>query len=272
MISKSVGTALARGNPLLTRVWATPFQLPPFPLIQPDHFLQAIPVCMEEHNAEIAAILAVNPDKANFETIVAAYDRSGSMLKRARRLFDNLCSSCSSEELQQVQRELAAPLASHDSDVFMSGLYEKIAAVRGEPGLAPEQERLVERLSLDFVREGACFEPALQAKYKCIVCRLAVLLTEFAQNVLADESGTVLELDLCEAEGLPAWLLAAARTPPSPSATRHHAVSLSRSMVIPVLTFSENVSLRERVWSVSLTLHLFMCYCFVSYLCLYYFV
>jgi peptidyl-dipeptidase Dcp len=247
-------------NPLLSRVWATPYQLPPFELIKPDHFRQAFPICMAEHLADVKSILAVPSDKAGFDNIVAAFDRSGSLLKRLRRVFDNLCSSLSSPELQAVQREVAAPLASHDCQIFMSGMYERIDDIytRRESlthgKLSAEATRLVERLRLDFVREGACFPPAEQERYSAIACRLAVLLTEFAQNVLGDETSITIPLSAAsgELDGLPSYLISAAREAAAGAAGgvagEEYLITLSRSMVVPLLTFSTNALLRERVW------------------------
>ena len=44
-----------------------------------------------------------------------------------------------------------------------------------------EQVRLIERIHLDFVRAGAKFDAAAQAKYSTIVQNLAVLTTKFTQ-------------------------------------------------------------------------------------------
>ena len=49
------------------------------------------------------------------------------------------------------------------------------------PSFNTEQVRLIERIHLDFVRAGAKFDTAAQAKYSTIVQNLAVLTTKFTQ-------------------------------------------------------------------------------------------
>lgn len=243
------------GNPLLTQIWSTPYQIPPFEQIRPVHFREAFPVCMSEHKAEVSAIVdQARRSPMSFEASVAAFDRSGFLLKRARRVFSNICSSNSSEELQQLQREFAGPLALHDSEVYMSGLFEALSEVHGSRtnlGLSSEAVRLTERLHLDFIREGACFEPAAQEIYKTIKQRLAELTTQFTQNVLGDEAEVCIPLkqEAGELDGLPAFLVAACESAAAASGKgERHIVTLSRSLVVPFLMFSDKRELREKAW------------------------
>jgi peptidyl-dipeptidase Dcp len=81
--------------------------------------------------------------------------------------------------------------------------------------------------------------------------RLAELNTRFGQNVLADESAFRLELrDEAELAGLPDFVRAAARQAAAdrglPAGT--HVITLSRSLIVPFLTFSERRDLREQAW------------------------
>jgi peptidyl-dipeptidase Dcp len=239
-------------NPLLAD-WTTPYGLPPFDRISPAHFAPAFEAAMQAQRAEVDAIATQAPPP-DFENTVAAFDRSGRLLARVEAAFHALAASHTSPELQAAQRELAAPLAAHDSAVMMhAGLFARLDAVharRHELGLEPEALRLVERLHLDFVRAGARLPAAQQARYAQIMERLAQLTTRFAQNVLADEAGFVLELHADELDGLPPHVLAAARQAAIdrglPDAS--HAITLSRSLIVPFLTFSTRRDLRERAW------------------------
>jgi hypothetical protein len=78
---------------------------------------------------------------------------------RASAVFYNLTASATDPALQAVQRRMAAPLADHDSAVYMdAALFARIDALharREALGLAPEQRRLLERVHLDFVRVRA---------------------------------------------------------------------------------------------------------------------
>jgi peptidyl-dipeptidase Dcp len=239
-------------NPLLQR-WDAPYGLPPFRRISPEHFEPAFEQAMCEHRTEIEAI-AANPEPPGFDNTLAAFDRSGLRLARIEAVFDNLCASATSPALQAVQRRMAAPLAAHRSAVAMhGGLFRRVRALherRQQLGLTPEQLRLLERVHLDFVRAGAQLEPAAQARYAALMQRLAGLNTAFAQNVLAAEAGYRLVLrgehDLA---GLPAFVRAAAREAAAQRGLAEgHVITLSRSLILPFLAFSERRDLREQAW------------------------
>ena len=69
--------------------WTTPYGVPPFDRIRPEHFLPAFERGMSLHNAEIDAIVAQS-DEATFENTVAAYDAAGRMLQRTALIFEML--------------------------------------------------------------------------------------------------------------------------------------------------------------------------------------
>jgi len=239
-------------NPLIAD-WTTPFGLPPFDRIRAADFGPAFEAAMKAQRAEVEAI-AAQPAAPDFENTVAAFDRSGRLLSRIEAAFHALAASHTSPEIQAVQRELAGPLAAHESAVMMhAGLFARLDAVhakRHELALDAEQLRLVERLHVDFVRAGAKLGADRQPRYAQVMERLAQLTTRFAQNVLADEAGFQLELSDDELDGLPPFVRAAARQAAIdrglPDGT--HVVTLSRSLIVPFLTFSSRRELRERAW------------------------
>ena len=238
-------------NPLL-QVWTAPFGLPPFAHIRAEHFAPALHAAMREHRDELAAV-AAQSEPADFANTVAAYDRSGRQLGRVASVFYNLAGSATSDALQAVQREMAAPMAAHHSAVVMNAaLFARIDTLHGQRhtlGLDPEALRLLERVHLDFVRAGAKLEPASQQRYAAVMQELAALTTQFAQNVLHDENDFALELKSeADLAGLPDFVRAATRQAALDRSRSGHVVTLSRSLVVPFLTFSERRDLREQAW------------------------
>jgi peptidyl-dipeptidase Dcp len=238
-------------NPLLQE-WTAPYSLPPFASLQPGHFEPALRQAMAEHRQELAALgaQAVPP---SFDNTVAAFDRAGRSLGRIAAVFYNLTSSATSPELQAVQRDMAAPMAAHHNAVYMdAAVFARVHALhqrRKELGLSPEALRLLERVHLDFVRAGAQLQGAEQKRYAAVMEALAALTTQFAQNVLHDESSYQLvlggEADLA---GLPGFVCASARQAAAERGLAGHVITLSRSVVVPFLTFSERRDLRQQVW------------------------
>ena len=195
-----------RANPLLSDWSSQPYGLPPFASLKPEHFKPAFLVGFDAQLAELKAI-AESAQPPTFDNTIAAFDRCGGVLSRTGMVFSNLCSSNAPEALQKVQLEMAPLLASHESAVYTyPGLFSRIAAVHesrlgSDSSLSPEQIRLVERIHLDFVRAGAKFNDADQKKYTAIMERMSTLLTQFQQNVMADESEVTIDLTEKDMEG-----------------------------------------------------------------------
>ncbi|HEV7576168.1 MAG TPA: M3 family metallopeptidase [Caldimonas sp.] len=239
-------------NPLLAP-WTGPYGLPPFREIRAEHFAPAFAAAMRGHLAEIDALGAV-ADEPTFANTVAAFDRAGRALERIGQLFHNLTSSETSPALQAVEREMAPLLAAHDSKVYThAALFARIDALhaaRERIGLDAEQRRVLERFHLDFVRAGAKLAPAEQARYAAVMQRLAELTTRFGQNVLADENDFRMMLkDEADLAGLPPFVRDAARQAALERGVADGAViTLSRSHIVPFLTFSDRRDLRETAW------------------------
>jgi len=239
-------------NPLLAP-WDAPFGLPPFGLVRPEHFKPAFERGMHEHREELARIVAAGADPT-FDNTVAAFDAAGRLLSRVEALFHNLAASATSDALQAVQREMAAPLAAHWSAVYMdAALFSRIEALharREGVGLSAEQQRLLERVHLDFVRSGARLKGGARQRYAQLMQRLAELTTTFAQNVLHDEAAFALELHTeSDLAGLPEFLRAAAHQAAlERGLAAGRAITLARSLIVPFLTFSQRRDLREQAW------------------------
>ncbi|MEN3029206.1 M3 family metallopeptidase [Chromobacterium amazonense] len=237
-------------NPLL-QDWNTPHQLPPFDLIRPEHFEPAFDSLFAEHLAQIDA-LATLSEPASFENTAAAFDRSGLRLERAQLLLDNLTSSETSPELQEVERRMASKQAEHRSRIYMhAGFFARLDAIhaqRDNLSLNEEQGRLLDLIHRDFVRAGAKLQGPARQRYAEVVSKLAELTTAFGQNVLADESEYTLQLAENDLAGLPPFLLDAARAAAEARKLPGWAITLSRSSIVPFLTFSQRRDLREQAW------------------------
>ena len=227
-------------NPLL-QAWDAPHGLPPFEHLRAEHFEPALREAMRGHREDLAAI-AGQTAPPDFDNTVAAFDRGGRQLTRVATVFYNLTSSATSPALQAVQRAMAGPMAGHHSAVYMdAALFARLDALheqRSRLGLAPERLRLLERIHLDFVRAGARLEPTRQARYAQVMEELARLTTQFAQNVLHDESTWQLPLrDEADLAGLPDFVRAAARQAAADRGLDGHVITLSRSLLVPFLSF-----------------------------------
>jgi peptidyl-dipeptidase Dcp len=238
-------------NPFF-EAWNTPFALPPFDRIRPEHFPPAFDRGMAEHAAEIAAI-AGSPDAPDFANTIEALERGGRLLRQVGRVFNNLTSSATNEALDAIDRDYAPKLAAHHMRIMLdAGLFSRIDALwrnRDQLGLASDQRRLLERHHLNFVRSGALLDPAQKARMAEISERLASLHTLFGQNLLHDEDDWRLVLDEADLEGLPDFARgAAAGAAKERGLAGSYAITLARASVEPFLTFSARRDLRQTAY------------------------
>jgi len=235
-------------NPFF-ETWTTPYGLPPFDRIRPEHFPPAFERGMTEHLAEVDAI-AGNDQTPDFANTIEALERSGRLLERAANLFFNLTSSATSDALDALERDFAPKLAQHYTAIALNPLlFARIAqlyAKRDSLGLREDQMRLLERRHLSFVRSGAALAPDAKTRMAAISERLATLHTAFGQNVLHDEKEWHLILDEADLAGLPETLRgAAAQAAKDRNIADRWVITLARSSVEPFLTFSARRDLRR---------------------------
>src|SRR6185437_9579695 len=106
--------------------WTTPFGLPPFERIRPEHFPPAFDRGMAEQLAEVAAI-AGSAERPTFGDTVEALERSGRLLTRVSRVFHNLDASATTPALQAIDRDYAPKLAAHQMQIALDpGLFARI--------------------------------------------------------------------------------------------------------------------------------------------------
>jgi peptidyl-dipeptidase Dcp len=240
----------------LFETWTTPFGLPPFDRIRPEHFPPALDRGMAEEAAEIEAI-ARSPDPATFANTIEALERSGRLLNTIGDLFHNLNASATNKEIDAIALAYAPKLAAHRSKIALDpDLFARIDQLyrqRDKLGLGPDQLRLLQRHHRRFVRAGALLGPEQKARMAEITTRMASLHTQFGQNVLHDEDEWRLILDEGDLAGLPDFAReAAAEAARERGLGGKYVITLSRSSVEPFLTFSARRDLREtayRAWT-----------------------
>jgi peptidyl-dipeptidase Dcp len=127
-------------NPLLSP-WDTPFQVPPFASIAPQHFLPAFDAAFAAHQAEMEAI-AANPAPPDFNNTLLALESACQLLARCRAMFFNLVASHSSDALRALEREIAPRLAAHQAAFFLhAGLFARIEAVAKDSAVLDAQSQ-----------------------------------------------------------------------------------------------------------------------------------
>ncbi len=240
---------------VLVEPWTGPYGgVPPWDQVEPAAFEQAFEVAMAEAVAEIDAI-SNNPEPATFENTIIALEQSGQTLNRVQSMFWVHSGNLQLDPIPEIELVVQPKLAAHaDSIVQNSRLFERIEAVHqssdGDAVLDGPARRLTEDYYRRFIREGAKLGPEDMARLSTINQELAVLFTNFSQNVLADETNLVTWIeDESRLDGLSDNVrdgLAAAAAERDRSG--QWAVLNTRSSMEPVLTFATDRALREQVW------------------------
>lgn len=234
-------------NPLLSD-WTGPFALPPFAAIRDEDFAPAFDTALTEARAAINAI-ADAPEAPTFANTIEAMEQAEALLDRVSGVFYNLAGADSTPAREALMRDLAPKMAAFSSEVTMNAaLFGRIRTLweaRDTLGLSPEQARVLELYHQMFVRAGAALTGAEAARMAAIKERLAVLSTAFSQNLLADERDWFRPLGEDELEGLPEFVIAAARAAGAERGQPGPVLTLNRSLIVPFLQFSPRRDLRE---------------------------
>ncbi|MCF3593538.1 M3 family metallopeptidase [Rhodobacteraceae bacterium LMO-12] len=238
-------------NPLL-QDWDTPFELAPFDRISDADFAPALEAALKAHEAEIAAI-ADNDAAPGFDNVIGALESAGEALDKVLGVFFTVAGADSNPKREELQREFSPKLARHFAAVTANkALFARVEAVweaRDTLGLSDEQARVLMLTRRGFVRSGAALSGAEDARMKEIKARLAELGTSFTQNLLADERAWFMELEEGDLEGLPEFVVEAAREAGREKGAKGPVVTLSRSLIVPFLQFSPRRDLREKAFA-----------------------
>ncbi len=243
-------TALPADNPF-SAPWTTPFGLPPFADIKPEHLSPALHAALAAHAAEIE-LIANSTAPVTYANVIDALERAGDDLSRAAGVFYNLSGADTNDALQAIEREMAPVMSRHWSAIGMNpALFARVDALhamRSSLAMTNEQARVLDLTHKGFVRSGAKLDEADKTRLKAINERLSTLGTQFSQNVLKDEAGYALVLENeADLAGLPDFLKAAmAKAATDRGHAGKHAVTLPRSIIEPFLTFSSRRDLREK--------------------------
>ncbi|GFE50614.1 peptidyl-dipeptidase Dcp [Roseobacter cerasinus] len=237
-------------NPLL-QDWTAPLQIAPFDQISDEDFAPAFDQALAAHKTEIAAI-ADDTSQPDFANTIEALEAAGHSLDQVLSVFFTVAGADSNPARETLQREFSPRLAAHSAEISSNkALFARISEVwkaRDQLDLTDEQARVLMLTHRNFVRAGAALEGADDQRMKDIKERLAVLGTQFTQNLLADERDWMMPLSDADLDGLPDFVIAAARSAGEEKDAGGPVVTLSRSLIVPFLQFSTRRDLREQAF------------------------
>ena len=244
-------------NPFFTKS-ELPLQAPDFDAIEIAHYMPAFEEGMRIHLEEIEAI-AMQDEEPSFENTIVAMEMSGSLLTRVQRVFFNLTSSHTNEELQKIQAEISPKLAVHSDNISLNAdLFQRIETLynnRNNLELDEQSLKLLEDTRRGFVRSGALLSEEEKQRMREINERMSSLTTEFSQNLLKitqERAVYVPEEDADMLDGLSEGRLAAAKeAAASKDYENGYLISITNTTRQPILKDLHNRKMRQTIWEAS---------------------
>ena len=237
-------------NPLLSD-WTGAFGLAPFAEISDADFAPAFETALAEDLAETLAI-ANNPQIPSFANTIEALAATGKALHQVLSVFYTLSGADSNAAREALMREFSPKLSAHSSEIYANkalfGRIDRLWNSRAELDHSEEQRRVLMLMHRNFIRAGAALSGTAELRMKEIKSRLAVIGTEFSQNLLHDERSWHLELGPEDLNGLPEFLIDAAKAAGVERGVEAPIVTLSRSIIVPFLQFSAQRDLRKKAY------------------------
>ena len=235
-----------------------PYGLPDFAAIDEAELEPAIRTAIDDHAAEVAAIVA-NPEPPSVANTVIALERSGRALHRVLSVFYGLLGPDATPARLDVDRVVSPLLAAHGSAVMTDqGLHARVDAVHsalesGELEVDDETARLIRRHHRDLLRAGAGLDEAGRERLTAIDTRLAELTTAFGENLLASTAELAVPVtDEAELAGLPASMRSSLAAAAAEAGREGWLIPLGLPTVQPISAWLDHQGLRRRVIEASL--------------------
>ncbi len=239
-------------NPFLT-AYDTPYEIPPFEQIKPEHYIPALKAGIEQQNAAIDSILN-NSETPTFENTILAYEESSEIITKVAMVFYALTESDSSDELIKVAEEFEPMLSLHSDEISMNPrLFERIKYLYDNVdslGLNIAQQRAVKDYYKSFTRNGALLNDSAKAELKKINTELTTLYQQFNKNLLAATNAFQLVVDSADQlSGIPQSNIdVAAEEAKNAGLEGKWLFTLHAPSRLPLLQYADNRDLRQKMY------------------------
>jgi peptidyl-dipeptidase Dcp len=233
--------------------WKTPFQAPPFDRIKNEHYLPAFEEGIKQKESDILKITD-NKVIPTFKNTIEALEKSGQLLTKVQKVFNNLTAANGDDEMQSIAKQIAPLLSKIQDDIYLNPkLFARIKFLhdkKKELALTTEQNRVLDNYYSDFVRGGANLNSTDQETLRKINEELSVLSVKFDEYILKETNAVGLVIENKEdLAGLPENVIQdAAETAKSKGLDGKWAFTLQRTSWTPFLQYSEKRDLREKLF------------------------
>ncbi len=234
-------------NPLLT-----PFELPPFSKILPEHVVPAVTKALNDCRENVERVVAQGAPYT-WENLCQPLAEVDDVLGRIFSPVSHLNSVKNSPELREAYEQTLPLLSEYSTWVGQhEGLYKAYRDLRDGDHYATlntAQKKAVDNALRDFELSGIGLPKEKQQRYGEIATRLSELGNQYSNNVLDATMGwTKLVTDEAELAGMPESALAAAKAQAEAKELEGYLLTLDIPSYLPVMTYCDNQALREEMY------------------------
>jgi peptidyl-dipeptidase Dcp len=233
-----------------------PFQMPDFGAIRDEDFAPGFEAGMAEQRQEIK-LIAGNQAAPTFANTLVALERSGRMLDRVEKVFDQYVAARSDPAIDRIQDRYAPKRAAHLDAIYLNQkLFARIDTLyreRAALSLDAESLQLLERYYQTFRRAGAALSGKKRQQLRQFDAQIATATTRFEEVLLkAANDGAVIVDSAAELEGLSAEdISSAAAAAKARGLSGRWLIALQHTTVQPVLATLKSRTLREKIYQAS---------------------
>ena len=225
--------------------------LPRFDAIQPEHIAPAIDALLADAEAAVKTAETVSP--VTWGSFAEPLDDATERLWRAWGQVGHLQAVVNTPALREAYNANLPKVTRFGSALGQNlALYQQYRALAATPEATqygPARRKVLENALRDFRLGGAELDDAGKARYSAIREELSALSATFSQNVLdATDAWSLHVDDRAELAGLPADVIAAARSAAEKDGLAGWKLTLQMPCYIPVQTYAEHRPLREALY------------------------
>lgn len=231
----------------------TPFGVPPFEKIKPEHYMPAFEAGIKEQMADFEAIIN-NSEEPTFENTIAAYEVSGQLLAKVSRVFFNVNESTTSDEMQEIAKKVTPMLSEAMDNISLNEkFFNRVKAIydqKDQLGLTMEQMSVLKKHYESLVNSGANLDEAGKAKLRELNKNIGMLELQFGENLLNETNDFKLIVEKEEdLAGLPTGVIDAAQEEAKSMGLENKWVfTLQRPSWTPFMQYAANRDLRKKMF------------------------
>lgn len=234
-------------NPLLT-----PFSLPPFSAIKPEHVVPAVTAALDECRATVERVVG-QPGPYTWQNLCQPLAEADDRLGRIFSPVSHLNSVKNSPELREAYEGVLPLLSEYGTWVGQhAGLYQAYRSLKDSPeftALSLAEQKAVDNALRDFELSGIGLPSDKQKRYGEISARLSEIGAAYSNNVLDATMGwSKLITEESELAGMPESALAAAQAQAEAKQQQGWLLTLDIPSYLPVMTYCDNQALREEMY------------------------